>query len=64
MHINHPIRQKQQQKERIFGALEVAPGVFLWSRFMVKKNARPLDLTHFPIRPILLSRDKAMTTYV
>lgn len=41
MHINHPKRKKHGQKDSIFGALEVAPGVFLWSRFMVKKNARP-----------------------
>ncbi len=47
MHINHPNRKKHGQKAR---ALEVAPGVFLWSRFMVKKNARPpvLNMYTFP----------------
>lgn len=39
-----------KKKQSIFGALEVAPGVFLWSRVMVKKNARPL-LFHVHIFP-------------
>lgn len=42
------------KKRSNIGALEETPGVFLWSHFMVKKNARPPVFTHSPSGPFNL----------